>query len=212
MGLRSNLRNRLRIGLTGGIGSGKSTVSAAWLALGATLIDTDAIARKLTAANGSALPAIQARFGSKAIDNEGGLNRAYMRELAFSDPRSRVALEAILHPMIREETTHLSVNAHGTLIVFDVPLLVESGRWRTQVDKVLVVDCLESTQIERVVSRSNWTREAVISVIQQQASRPARRASADAVIYNEQLSLAQLSEQVRILHDYWLSSQVVPSK
>lgn len=205
MVLRTAPSNRLRIGLTGGIGSGKSTVSAAWLALGATLIDTDAIARQLTAENGAALPAIRACFGPKTIDNAGALNRTYMRDLAFSDPGNRIALEAILHPMIREETARLSADAHGTLIVFDVPLLVESSRWRTQVDKVLVVDCLESTQVERVVSRSSWTREAVISVIQQQASRSVRRASADAVIYNEQLSLTQLSEQVQALHDYWIS-------
>jgi dephospho-CoA kinase len=204
MGLKVEPGYRLRIGLTGGIGSGKSTVAAAWLALGATLIDTDAIARQLTAADGAALPAIKARFGPKVIDSEGALDRAYMRELAFGDARSRVALEAIVHPMIRKEVARLSANAHSRLIVFDVPLLVESGRWRTEVDKVLVVDCLESSQIERVVCRSSWTREAVMSVIEQQATRSARRTCADAVIYNEQLSLAQVAEQVRALHDYWL--------
>ena len=204
MGLSTDTSPRLRIGLTGGIGSGKSTVSAVWLALGATLIDTDAIARQLTAANGVALPAIKARFGPEAIDSAGAMNRDYLRKLAFGDPGKRITLEAILHPMIRDETARLSASARSPLIVFDVPLLVESGRWRGQVDKVLVVDCLESTQIERVVSRSNWTQQAVKAVMQQQASRAARRASADAVIYNERLSLTELRSQVQALHDYWL--------
>lgn len=205
MGLKSDTNFRLRLGLTGGIGSGKSTVSAAWVALGATLIDTDAIARQLTAPNGAALPALRDRFGPKAIDSEGALNRHYMRELVFSDERHRIALEAILHPLIREETTRLSANSKSALIVFDIPLLVESGRWRTQLDKVLVIDCLESTQIKRVVSRSSWTQEAVLAVIHQQASRAARRACADSVIYNEQLSVIELNAQVQALYEHWLS-------
>lgn len=205
MGLRSSSIAGLRIGLTGGIGSGKSTVSAMWAASGATLIDTDAIARQLTAVGGAALPAIVARFGPQAVDRTGALDRDYMRHLAFGDPLNRVALEAILHPMIGAETARLTALAGDSVIVFDVPLLAESARWRMQVDKVLVVDCLESTQIDRVVCRSGWTVEAVQSVLQQQANRSARRACADAVIYNEQLSMAELKEQVRSLRDYWLS-------
>jgi len=205
MGLRSSSTAGLRIGLTGGIGSGKSTVSAMWVASGATLIDTDAIARQLTAVNGAALPAIVARFGPQAVARTGALDRDYMRHLAFGYPLNRVALEAILHPMIGAETARLTAVAGDSVIVFDVPLLAESGRWRMRVDKVLVVDCLESTQIERVVCRSGWSVEAVQSVMQQQASRRARRACADAVIYNEQLSMAELKEQVQSLRDCWLS-------
>lgn len=205
MGLTSTSTARLRIGLTGGIGSGKSTVASMWTALGATLIDTDAIARQLTVMRGAALPAIVARFGPNVVDRTGALDRDHMRQLAFRDPQNRIALEAILHPMIGAETSRLSAAASSSAIVFDVPLLVESGRWRAQVDKVLVIDCLETTQIERVVCRSAWTVEAVQSVLRQQASRSARRACADAVIYNEQLSMAELTEQVQALHDCWLS-------
>lgn len=205
MGLRSSSTAGLRIGLTGGIGSGKSTVSAMWVASGATLIDTDAIARLLTAVNGAALPAIVALFGPQAVDRTGALDRDYMRHVAFGDPLNRVALEAILHPMIGAETARLTALAGDSVIVFDVPLLAESGRWRMQVDKVLVVDCLESTQIERVVCRSGWSVEAVKSVMHQQASRRARRACADAVIYNEQLSMTDLKEQVQSLRNCWLS-------
>lgn len=205
MGLRSGSTAGLRIGLTGGIGSGKTTVSAMWAASGATLIDTDAIARQLTAVDGPALPAIVARFGPRAVDSAGALDRDHMRQLAFGDPLNRIALEAILHPMIAAQTARLTALAGDSVIVFDVPLLAESGRWRMQVDKVLVVDCLEATQIERVVCRSGWTVEAVQSVMRLQASRRARRACADAVIYNEQLSMAELGKQVQGLRDCWLS-------
>jgi len=196
----------LRIGLTGGIGSGKSTVARGLADLGATLIDTDAIARELTAPGGAALPAIAQRFGSRAIGTDGALDRAHMRELAFGDAANRLALEAILHPMIGAETSRLAAKANSATIVFDVPLLVESGRWRDRVDRVLVVDCLEATQIERVMRRSGWTALAVQAVLDQQATRQARRAAADAVIFNEGLSLAELQQQVRALYAHWLPS------
>ncbi|MFO1335649.1 MAG: dephospho-CoA kinase [Piscinibacter sp.] len=196
----------LRIGLTGGIGSGKSTVAAALAALGASVIDTDAIARSLTLPGGGAIAAIAEQFGAGFIDASGALDRARMRELAFADSAARQRLEAILHPLIRAETARQAEAAQGTAIVFDVPLLIESGRWREQVDRVLVVDCREATQVERVMARSGWTRDAVQAVLAQQASRRSRRAGADAVIYNDGLSHEELRAEVRALWEGWRAS------
>lgn len=194
----------LRIGLTGGIGSGKSTVARLLVELGATLIDTDAIARSLALPGGSAIAAIRTEFGTSAIDAAGGLDRTRMRALVFADASAKERLEAILHPMIGDEVKRHALAAAGRTLVFDVPLLVESGHWRTQVDRVLVVDCDETTQVERVMQRSGWTRQAVQAVIAQQASRPARRAAADAVICNEGLSLDQLAQEVGMLWTHWM--------
>ena len=196
----------LRIGLTGGIGSGKSTVATALAALGASIVDTDAIARSLTQPGGAAIAAIAAQFGAEFVDASGALDRSRMRELAFADPAARQRLEAILHPLIRAETARQADAAQGTAIVFDVPLLIESGRWREQVDRVLVVDCREATQVERVMARSGWTREAVQAVLAQQASRRSRRAGADAVIYNDGLSHEELRAEVRALWEGWCAS------
>lgn len=192
----------LRIGLTGGIGSGKSTVAASLAAMGASVIDTDAIARRLTQPQGAAIAPIADTFGHDFIDESGALDRARMRERVFADPQARLRLEGILHPLIREETARQAASA-GPIVVFDVPLLVESGRWREQVDRVLVVDCEEDTQVARVVARSGWTVQAVRQVIAQQARRSERRACADAVIYNESLSREELSAQVRALWEGW---------
>ncbi|WP_416760733.1 dephospho-CoA kinase [Roseateles sp. So40a] len=191
----------MRIGLTGGIGSGKSTVAAALVEFGgALLVDTDAISRALTLPGGAAMPTIEARFGPAFVTAEGALDRAAMRELAFRDPQAKRALEAILHPMIGAETARQAgLAAAGQRIVFDVPLLVESGRWRQQVDRVLVVDCPEDTQVARVMARSGLEEAAVRAIVAQQATRAQRRATADAVIHNEGLSLAQLREEVRQL-------------
>lgn len=194
----------LRIGLTGGIGSGKSTVARLLVELGATLIDTDAIARSLALPGGSAIAAIRTEFGTSAIDAAGGLDRARMRGLVFADASAKERLEAILHPMIGDEVKRQALAAAGRTLVFDVPLLVESGHWRTRVDRVLVVDCDETTQVERVMQRSGWTRQAVQAVIAQQASRPARRGAADAVICNEGLSLDQLAQEVGMLWTHWM--------
>jgi dephospho-CoA kinase len=193
----------LRIGLTGGIGSGKSTVARAWAEAGADVIDTDAISRALTAAGGAAMPAIVQAFGAQAACPDGALDRSHMRTLAFRDEQVKRQLEAILHPMISAETSRRAEVSTADLLIFDVPLLVESGRWRQRVQRVLVVDCEEQTQVERVMQRSGWTREAVLAVMAQQASRTARRAAADAVLYNEGISPEALRTHVLSLAAHW---------
>jgi dephospho-CoA kinase len=193
-----------RIGLTGGIGSGKSVVAGMLRDFGALIVDTDAIARQISAPGGVAIPALRERFGDDAIDATGALNRDRMRALAFADPDTRGALEAVLHPLIGAEAERQAAGAsQGQTIVFDVPLLVESGRWRARVARVLVVDCSTETQIERVMQRSGWERSAVERVIGQQASREARRAAADAVIHNDGLSLDELRQAVYTLWQRW---------
>lgn len=193
------------IGLTGGIGSGKSTVAKMLQALGATIIDADALAHQLTAPGGAALPAIAARFGAAAIGPDGAMDRAYMRQQVFNDPLAKQALEAILHPMIAAATEDAATQAPpGRPIVFDIPLLVEGiERWRPRLDRVLVVDCAEDTQINRVMHRNGWDRDAVQRVLDQQATRAQRRAVADAVINNDEISLDELEAQVRALWQHW---------
>ena len=197
---------RLRIGLTGGIGSGKSTVGAMLAARGATLIDTDAIARQLTEPGGAAIEAIRLEFGADFIDASGALARPKMRETVFADPGARRRLEAILHPMISAETERRAAAATSEVVVFDVPLLVESQRWRERVDRIVVVDCDEATQLARVCARPGWTREVAQSVIDQQATRAARRACADAVVFNDRNSLDTLAGEVEVL---WNNLRVV---
>jgi dephospho-CoA kinase len=196
----------LHIGLTGGIGSGKSTAAQTLVELGAALVDTDAIARRLTAPRGAALPAIAQAFGPELVSDQGGLDRDRMRALAFSDPSARRRLEAILHPLIgdtaRAEATG-AAQAGAAAVVFDVPLLAESIHWRGRVDRVLVVDCEEATQISRVMARNGWAEETVLRVIAQQASRPLRRSIADAVIFNDSLSRQALRDEVLSLWRHW---------
>jgi dephospho-CoA kinase len=194
----------MRLGLTGGIGSGKSTVAALLVETGAHLIDTDAIARALTAPQGAAMPAIAAEFGADFIAADGALDRDRMRALAFSEASAKRRLEAILHPLIGQ-TAEAQARAApvGALLVFDVPLLVESGRWRQRVDKVLVVDCEEATQVERVSRRPGWDADRARGVIAAQASRRERRAAADAVIVNEGLDLDALRREVMQLVGRW---------
>lgn len=191
----------MRIGLTGGIGSGKSTVAQALVSLGGCrLVDTDAISRALTQPGGAAMPVIAQRFGAGFVTPDGALDRAAMRALAFQDPAARQALEAILHPLIGEETERQAMLADpGQRVVFDVPLLVESGRWRQKLHRVLVVDCEESTQVARVMQRSGLEETQVRAIMAQQASRAQRRAAADAVVYNDGLSLDQLHQEVAAL-------------
>jgi dephospho-CoA kinase len=193
----------LRIGLTGGIGSGKSTVARMLQERGAAVIDADAIARSMTAAHGMAMPAIAQKFGNKFITPEGALDRDRMRAHAFQHAEVKRELEAIIHPLVAQETTRAAQKSlalgHRTL-VFDVPLLVESGtRWRTQVDRVLVVDCAIETQIQRVMTRNGWARETVRNIIAAQATRNQKLAAADWVIYNDTLSLEELRTQVQAL-------------
>jgi len=194
----------LRIGLTGGIGSGKSTVGAMLASLGAAVVDTDLIARRLTMPGGAALGEIAAAFGSGFIAADGGLDRPLMRRAAFDDIAIRTRLESILHPLIGIEVDREAALATtAPLLVFDVPLLVESGRWRGRVDAVWVVDCDEAVQVARVAARPGWSEESARAVIAQQASRAARRAAADAVIHNQGISLAELAAEV---HSLWASA------
>lgn len=175
---------RLRLGLTGGIGSGKSTVAALLGARGAQVLDADAMSRASTAARGSAIPEIRRQFGPDFIAADGSLNRDRMRERVFSDPNAKQALEAIVHPCVQQAMAEALRQSIATCVVFDVPLLVESVHWRGRVDAVLVVDCDTDTQVQRVMARNGWTREAVEAVIRQQASRAQRLAAADAVVFN----------------------------
>ena len=172
-----------RIGLTGGIGSGKSTVARLLQGNGAELIDTDAIARELTQAGGVAMPALLGAFGQDLVEPSGALDRLKMRQLAFSDANIRRTLEGILHPLIREQAAKRASTS-------------AAKRWRDQVDLVWVVDCSRETQIERVLQRPGWTASHVNDVIAQQASRAQRRACADVVLFNDGLSLEQLAQLV----------------
>lgn len=193
------------IGLTGGIGSGKSTVGQMLVDLGAHLVDTDAISRSLTAPGGHAIDAISQAFGADMIDAQGAMDRARMRTLAFSDPTALARLETILHPLIGQRADHHAAQAApGQRVVYDVPLMVESGRrWRDKVDRILVVDALPETQIQRVMARSGWERPAVEAVLSKQATREQRREAADHVILNDSITLEELRQQVQELWDLW---------
>lgn len=192
------------IGLTGGIGSGKSTVAAMLVAQGACLVDTDAIAKALTLPGGAAMPALASEFGAAALTSDGALDRAHMRQQVFNDASVKQRLEAILHPLIGQEARRQAAAAGHRPVVFDVPLLTESSHWRTRVDRVLVIDCSVQTQVERVSVRPGWDEETAKRVIAQQAPRAARRAIADAVIHNDSLSLNALTDSVQALYRQWV--------
>ncbi len=192
-----------RFGLTGGIGSGKTTVAQTLVACGAVLVDTDAIARALTVAGGAALPALAAQFGTQLIGADGALDRVQMRSLVFADPALKRLLETILHPLIGQEALRQANAAGIRPVVYDVPLLAESAHWRARVHRVLVVDCNEATQVARVAQRPGWTAQQAQQVVQQQASRAQRRAIADAVINNDGLSLDGLQQEVQKLWQAW---------
>jgi dephospho-CoA kinase len=185
MTTRPKTRPALLVGLTGGIGSGKTTVAGLFGELGVPLIDTDLIAHALTGPKGAAMPAILEAFGAGVIAADGRLDRAAMRELAFSDPSSRKRLEAILHPMIREETwRQIAMAADHPYAIVVVPLLVESGAWQTWLDRVLVVDCPVEVQLERVMKRNGLPRAQVEAIVAVQIPRERRLAAADEVVDN----------------------------
>lgn len=187
------------IGVTGGIGSGKSTVAGFLADGGGVLIDADAASRKLTSPGGAAMAAIAEVFGAAMVDAQGGLDRAAMRNLVFSDPSARLRLETIVHPLIWQEIDRLQLAAQqsgAALLIFDVPLLVEMRRWRPMLDAVLVVDCSPTTQHQRVRERNGMDAAQTQRIMDAQASRAQRLACADHVLVNEGLTLAALRAQV----------------
>jgi len=199
----------LFVGLTGGIGSGKTAVSDQLFQLGAGIVDTDLIAHEITAPNGTAIPFIQKQFGAEFIEPSGALDRAKMRKLVFADPDARKTLEAITHPLIREETIRQAkklVEEKVPYLVFVVPLLIESGKWLSLLDYLVVVDCPEVVQIERVMHRSKLPRDEIKRILGAQASRQERLAHADRVIEN-QGSLDSLQAEVLKLHQKILEIQ-----
>jgi dephospho-CoA kinase len=193
------------VGLTGGIGSGKSAAADLFGELGATVVDTDAIAHELTASHGAAIPALRKLFGAEAIGPDGALDRKRMRDHVFADPEAKRKLERLLHPMIREESQRRIAAARGPYVVHVVPLLIESPDYRSRVDRVLVIDAPEETQVARVRSRSNLSEDEVRSIMRSQVSRAERLAAADDVINNAGPRDA-LRKQVAALHQKYLQS------
>lgn len=191
------------VGLTGGIGSGKSAVADLFEAHGACIVDTDRIAHELTAPGGLAMAAIREAFGDGVVAPDGALNRAAMRALAFELPDARKRLEAILHPMIREESARRCAEATTPYVILAVPLLIESGTYRERVARLCVVDCPEALQVERVMQRSGLEESQVRAIMAVQASRAQRLAAADDVIDNS-AALEGLQEQVNVLHRRYL--------
>ena len=191
------------VGLTGGIGSGKSAAADCFAAHGIGVVDTDAIAHELTAADGAAMPALRAEFGREVAAADGALDRSRMRRLAFADPAVRRRLEGILHPMIRELAGERCRQAISPYVILAVPLLVESGTYRQRCDRVVVVDCPESLQISRVMARNGLGETEVCAILATQASRDQRLAAADDVLANDG-DLATLKAQIADLHQRYL--------
>ena len=200
------------IGLTGGIGSGKSEVAKRLAELGATVIDSDQIAHDITSPHGAAIAPIQARFGSGLLAADGSLDRPKMRQLVFNDPSALQSLEAITHPLIHAETLRQASQAHenGALyLVFMVPLLVESGYWPQIIDHLLVVDCPPELQIARVMQRSKLDRSQIEQIMSKQASREDRLAAADTILLNDG-SLDKLIPQIDALHQWIIKNGLKP--
>jgi dephospho-CoA kinase len=201
-----------RLGLTGGIGSGKSTASGMFAALGAAIVDADGISRNLTTPHGAAIETIKQQFGESMIAADGSLNRDQMRDLIFTDIGAKKRLEAIIHPLIKLEMQRqdqAAVASGAKLIVYDIPLLVESKNWRPTLDKILVIDCLEQTQINRVILRNTLKTADVEKIMASQASRKMRNSAADIVIFNDSITVEQLREQVTHLAQH-LDTYIAP--
>jgi dephospho-CoA kinase len=192
------------VGLTGGIGSGKSAAADEFARLGASVVDTDAIAHELTAAGGAAMPDVKRLFGGAFVDSTGAMDRGRMRELAFSDRSQRQRLESLLHPMIRAESARRITLASGPYVLHVVPLLVESPGYRERVQRVLVVDCPEDLQVARVRQRSGLPEAEIRRIIASQIQREIRLAAADDVIDNSG-DIAALQQQVLKLHKTYLA-------
>lgn len=191
-----------RLGLTGGIGSGKSTVAQMLAEHGAALVDADQIAREVTGPGGAAMPAIAQVFGADFVDARGALDRDQMRAHAFAHAAARQQLEAIIHPLVAslsQQRAQAALDAGAPLVVLDIPLLVESGHWPARLDAVLVVDCRPETQVVRVMARNGLERPAIERILAAQASREQRLAHSDMVLYNDGLSFAALQQEVRAL-------------
>ncbi|WP_338847679.1 dephospho-CoA kinase [Massilia sp. W12] len=194
---------RFTVGVSGGIGSGKSSVTRLFEELGVPVIDTDILAHQLTAPGGAAMPAIVAAFGPQFMQADGALDRARMRAQAFAQTDAREKLQQILHPLIQQAAQTCAEAASGPYLMFAIPLLVESGHWRQKLHRVLVVDCSEAQQIERVMARNAFSREQVLAIMAAQASRQARLAAADDVIDNS-AGPENLPSQVALLHQRYL--------
>ncbi len=194
-----NTSAKCRIGLTGGIGCGKSTVAHLFQELGVVVVDADALSRALTAPGGLAIDDIRRSFGNEAIGLDGAMNREKMRALVFSDAIAKAHLEAILHPMIRQQTDQAMAKAKGTYVLLDFPLLLESKNWQERVHRVVVVDCPVDAQVVRVVARSQLVEAQIRAIIAQQVSREFRLAHADHVLDNSG-GVESLKPQVEALH------------
>ena len=187
------------VGLTGGIGCGKTAATDAFAQLGAGIVDTDVISRELTAAGGAAMPEIAQAFGSEFVQPDGSLDRARMRALVFAEPTAKRRLEAILHPLIREETRRQIEASNAPYVLLVVPLLLETGAYSELTDRVLVVDCDEARQVERVIARSGLTADEVRNIMKAQIGRAERLARADDVLSNDG-DINQLRHEVTRLH------------
>jgi dephospho-CoA kinase len=196
-------RNPYRVGLTGGIGSGKSTVARLFAAHAVDIIDADELAHRLSAPGGAAVPALRAAFGDHYITAEGSLDRSRMRQLAFQDDAARHVLEGILHPMIREATALALARSHSPYVLLVIPLLFESPSWRERIHRALVVDCPEEQQIERVMQRSGLAREDVLAIMARQVNRAKRLELADDVIDNSG-GFEALEANIAALHHRYL--------